>query len=286
MTLGKGLLVGGAIAKAAVLASVALGRKHERARAAELVEGLKRDLSETTAGPVDFNALSDLPAPVERYFRSVLTPGQKMIRTAELQQSGQLRTSTRSDRWWPFTATETLAPPVPGFAWNARVDMPLGIHVTVLDSYVAGVGSGRVSLLSAVAVGDEADAPELNSGALHRYLAEAVWCPTALLPQAGVVWSPVDGQTALATLTDRDTTVSLEFGFNEAGEVISIYAPARYGQFGGVYRALPWKGHFRDYRSYAGMRVPSWGEVGWYVNGRLETVWRGHLVSAVYEFDL
>ncbi|WP_425532220.1 DUF6920 family protein [Aromatoleum anaerobium] len=48
-----------------------------------------------------------------------------------------------------------------------------------------GVGSGQAQLLSAVTVASDRDKPELNSGSLHRYLAEAVWYPTALLPSAG-----------------------------------------------------------------------------------------------------
>ena len=78
---------------------------------------------------------------------------------------------------------------------------------------------GRVSLFSAFTLSSSANIPELNSGALHRYLAEAVWYPTALLPQAGVQWSPIDEHSALATLTDNGETVSLEFRFNDAGEV-------------------------------------------------------------------
>src|SRR5688572_7450692 len=42
-------------------------------------------------------------------------------------------------------------------------------------------GSGHVGLLSAFAVSAAAATPEMNSGSLHRYLAEAVWYPTALL---------------------------------------------------------------------------------------------------------
>jgi len=59
--------------------------------------------------------------------------------------------------------------------------LPLATHVRVLDSYAAGVGSGQVSLLSAVAIASEAGIPVLSSGALHRFLAEEVWFPTALL---------------------------------------------------------------------------------------------------------
>ena len=142
---------------------------------------------------------------------------------------------------------------------------------------------GRVSLSSAFAVAEESGAPELNSGALHRYLAEAVWYPTALLPQSGVVWTPITDRSALATLTDRGTTVSLEFRFDESGEVTGIYSPGRFGRFDGGYKRVPWEGHFRRYEVRARMRVPTHAEVGWYETGAWQAVWKGDPVDVRYE---
>jgi uncharacterized protein DUF6920 len=50
------------------------------------------------------------------------------------------------------------------------------LHVRVRDSLVEGRRSGQVSQLSAFTVSEDAETPEMNSGSLHRYLAEAVWC--------------------------------------------------------------------------------------------------------------
>lgn len=260
-----------------------IGRRRERITSARLAETLQSGPSTRAAGPVLSSVFAELPPPVARYFRQALTDGQPIITVARLRQSGELRTSLRSDRWPGFTATQTVVPGAPGFVWNAKVMMPLATHVRVLDSYAAGIGSGRVSVLSAFAVASESGTPELNSGALHRYLAEAVWYPTALLPQSGVHWSPVDDRSARATITDRGTTVSLEFRFNPQGEVTGIYSPGRFGRFDGGYRAVPWEGHFRHYEVRSGMRVPTFGEVGWHVDGKWQPVWRGNLIDVQYE---
>ncbi len=281
----KWLLVASGVIVAGAGVAIWIGQACETSKTEQMVTTLVQSASHPVNSTVDFASFSALPTPVARYFRHVLTDGQKLIETAKMQQSGVLRTSTTTDSWSPFTANQFVAPPVTGFVWNAKVGMPLGAHVRVVDSYLAGVGSGRVSLLSAFVVASDAGAPELNSGALHRYLAEAVWFPTALLPQSGVVWSPINDHSALATLSDRDATVSLEFRFNDVGEVTGIYSTGRFGSFDGGYKRVPWEGRFRDYQVKAGMRVPQYGEVGWYDDGTLRLVWKGNLMDVRYVFQ-
>jgi hypothetical protein len=276
------LTIGAVVASAAV--AVLIGQALESANAEQLAASLRASASSPARATVEFASFSDLPPPVARYFRHVLTDGQRVITSATLRQTGEVRTSTASDRWLPFTSTHLVSPPGKGFVWNAMVDLPFAAHLRVLDSYVAGVGAGRVSLLSAFVVASEAGVAELNSGALHRYLAEGVWFPTALLPQSGVEWTPIDERSALAKLTDGGTTVSLEFRFNEAGDVTGIYSTGRFGRFGGDYARVPWEGRFSDYRLEAGMLVPRYGEVGWYEGGALQWVWKGWLVEAQYEY--
>lgn len=264
-------------------AAVLIGQSHESTKTDRLAETLLLSASGQIIGPVAFSSFTQLPPPVARYFRYVLTDGQWTIKIVKMRQAGELRTSTTTDSWRLFTASQIVVPAASGFIWNAKVEMPLATHVRVLDSYSTGTGSGRVSLFSAFAVASESDTPELNSGALHRYLAEAVWYPTALLPQSGVLWAPINDRAALAMLTVRGTTVSLEFQFNEIGEVTGIYSPGRFGRFDGRYKQVPWEGHFQNYEERSGMRVPTYGEVGWYDAGGWQAVWKGNLIDVQYE---
>lgn len=246
------------------------------------INRLKTAASSTNDTWVNFSTLENLPPPVKRYFHHVLTDGQPLIKTTWLTQKGTLRTETQSQRWLSFDARHFIAPTAMGFVWKARVSTPLATHIGVIDSYDGGIGAGRVNLFSAIPIAAAANVPELNSGALHRFLAEAVWYPTALLPQAGVRWSPIDDFSARAELTDRGITVSLDFRFNERGEVIAIYSSGRYGRFGGRYQQVPWEGHFQNYQAHAGMRIPNYGEVGWYINQTLQIVWKGTISHVEY----
>ena len=77
--------------------------------------------------------------------------------------------------------------------------------------------------------------------------------------------------------------MSLEYRFNDSGEVTGVFSPGRFGRFDGGFRRLPWEGRFRDYRECAGMWIPYYGEVGWHIDGELRLVWQGTLGEARYE---
>jgi hypothetical protein len=228
--------------------------------------------------------LKGLPDPVYRYVKHVLAEDQRPIRVVRMTQSGELRTDPRRPRWMKFRAQHVVTPESKTFSWNARIRVLPLLHVRVRDAYADGVGSGQVQLLSTVTIASESNRPELNTASLHRYLAEAVWYPTALLPSAGVQWSPVNDRSAVATLSDLGNTVSLEFRFNDLAEVVGIHTEGRWSRTANGYELTPWEGHFSGYRLHQGVLVPARGEVGWYVNGRLEIVWKGETTSLEYEF--
>jgi hypothetical protein len=232
----------------------------------------------------DAHRALDLPAPVARYFGRVLHADQASIRAARLTQSGVLRASLRSRVWMRFDSIQEIAPPAVRFDWDARVHFgPL--HLRVRDSLLDGRAGSRVDLWSAIKLGADVDRPELNAGALQRYLAEAVWYPTALFPSEHLTWSPIDERKALATLTSHGTSVSLEFHFNREGEVAAIYTPQRWMKSGRKYVQMPWEGHFFGYWECSGMLIPAAGEVGWHVGGKWEAVWKGRVTFASYELE-
>ena len=64
-------------------------------------------------------------------------------------------------------------------------------------------GTEQVALLSAVPIGSVGGTTEMNFSPLHRFLAKAVWYPTALLPSPALSWTLMDDVSALETLTHR-----------------------------------------------------------------------------------
>ncbi|ACV25527.1 DUF6920 family protein [Kangiella koreensis] len=233
---------------------------------------------------VDFSHLSGLPEPVQRYFRHVLVDGQPYINEVIINQTGVLRTSTEKNKWFSFSAQHQVTPLSKSFEWNARVTLFPALWISIQDRYLDRVGSGHIKLWSIIPVANDGGHMEINSGELHRYLAEGVWYPTALLPESGVTWKAIDGGKALASITIDNITVALEFTFNERGEVVAVYTDGRYGRFGEGYQQKPWEGHFKDYHEVNGMKVPRYGEVGWWVDGQYELVWKGDIIKTEIVF--
>ncbi|HET9315520.1 MAG TPA: DUF6544 family protein [Vicinamibacteria bacterium] len=232
----------------------------------------------TIVGPGDAEAL---PQPVHRYFERALPEGQRRIAWARVQQRGSFLVRAPG-RWRQFRATQTFTTRPPGFVWDARIRLLAGVPILVRDSFHEGAGSMRATLLG-FRLADTAGTPAIATAALQRYLAEAALLPTALLPSAGVSWTPIDASSARASLAAGTTRVSLEFRFGGDGLVESVYAPARMRDVKGQGVATPWLGRWWDYEEQDGLLAPRRGEVEWLLPQGPRPYWRGEITRIEYE---
>lgn len=264
-----------------------IGSWRWRSGTAELVTRL-RAAAEAEGAPAALTTREreELPGPVARYFRAVLPDVVPPIRYARLEQRGQFLARKGPKGWRPFRAVEHFTARPAGFVWDARIRMAPGLHVMVRDGFVEGRGTMIGSMLGVWRVVSVEGTPELGAGALQRYLAEAVWLPTALLPSAGVSWRPLDGSGARATLTAGGTTVSADFHFGADGLVERVYTAARGRDVGGGRMVpTPWQGRFSSYARRAGLRIPMAGEVEWILPEGPQPYWKGELTGVAYEQD-
>jgi hypothetical protein len=250
-----------------------------------LLDPQSEDRGHAAAQPVvRFELLEQLPPPVAAYLRASLTEGQAPIRSVRLAQAGEFRVGGLEGEWSPFEAMQYSLATRPGFLWDATIRMGLINRVRVRDAYVDGHGLTQAKLMSLLPMADASGRRELDAGALHRYLAEAAWFPTALLPGAGVQWKAIDHRAALASVSDCGLTVSLQFHFNEDNEIARIYTPGRYREVRGRYKLTPWEGRFDHYRSIAGMRVPGHADVAWHLSGESVSYFRCNITETEYNF--
>jgi hypothetical protein len=284
-TLPKALL--GALALIAVLLLGAwlYGAHRWNSETQELRARLDKAREPVRPQTVDFRELEGLPAPVQRYFRAVLEEGQPMVSGVRVRHEGTFNMGEGTENnWKPFTSDQVVVARRPGFDWNGRVAMMPGLPVRVHDAYVAGEGTLHASLLGLVSVVDMRGRGEVAEGELMRYLAEAAWYPTALLPSQGVRWEAVDDRSARATLEEGDLSLTMLFTFDEEGLIDTVRAESRGRAVGGEVVPTPWRGRFWNYEERGGMRVPLNGEVAWLPSEGEKPYWRGHITEISHEF--
>lgn len=148
------------------------------------------------AGFFSLDRMADLPEPVRRYLRHAIAPGAPLARIVRLEMDGSMRPRPGGQRV-ALAADEILAPHV-GFRWTARAHM-FGLPVRVRDQYVENEGRLGVTVLGVIPVVRETGT-DVTRSSRGRLVAEAVWCPTALVGP-DVRWEGVDADRARFTLT-------------------------------------------------------------------------------------
>ena len=233
---------------------------------------------------VDLQQLKVLPAPVQRYFRVALSDGQPVLAGVRMRHHGTINMGRKSGQWKAFSSDQKVVARRPGFDWDARISVLPGLIVRVHDAYVAGEGRLHAALLGLITVADMRGTDEIAQGELMRFLAEAAWYPTALLPTQGVQWEAVDARSARATLADGSTSVTLLFIFNEQGLIDTIHADARPRAIADQIIQTPWQGRFWNYQQRDGMLVPLEAEVAWLPPEGAQPYWRGRITDIAYQF--
>lgn len=234
--------------------------------------------------------LDGLPPPVQRFFRAALAEGAPLVAALRLEHRGTFNLAAEGpDRWIPFHSTQRVTTRRPGFVWDARMAMAPGITVRAHDAYVAGEGILHPAVLGLVSLaGMRGSSPEPGSvahGEFMRFVAEAAWYPTALLPSQGARWTAVDEHSAQVALADGAVGTSLLLRFDPCtGLISSVRAEARGRTVGEGVVMTPWEGRWSDYAQHAGLTVPMSGEVAWLTPDGRRTYWRGTVTALSYEF--
>ncbi|WP_435361608.1 DUF6920 family protein [Haloarchaeobius sp. DFWS5] len=268
------LLIAGLCATAAI---AAFGRLCFDYDTRSRIDDLHAAVNPRTSESVQHGDFADLPDPIRRYFETVIDEGQQPARAARVTQAGEFRLG---DSWKPMRATQHYTVSPPGFVWDAEIDVLPFVPARVVDAYEAGQGSLQARVLSTIPVADVEPSPDMNEAELQRYLAEAVWFPTALLPSDGVEWTPIDEHSARARLTDHGTTAEVVFHVDDDGLVEQVTAE-RYRQENDSHDQ--WTGHFDDYEWHDGVQIPTTASVEWNLADGDQLYWRATLTGVDHQ---
>ena len=182
---------------------------------------------------------------------------------------GQPPLAIEAEQW---TGTRT-----PGLVWEARGVM-MGLPVRVVDAYVEGNGLLEARLGGAVRVAG-GSGPEFAKGELMRYLSELPFHPDAILNARGLAWRQLDERTVEVTAQSAHDAATVRFLFDAAGDIVGMEADDRPMAEGNAVVPRPWHGTYARYAQFGAYRIPSYGEVGWVLEGGFFTYWQGEVVA-------
>lgn len=268
-----------AAASVAAVTAFMIRRRRVSARISAYTSQVQTQGEPVASEPYDPDDIADLPAPVQRYFETVLRPGQPHVKTVRLTQEGHFRLGDADAPWRPFTASQVYSTSPPGYVWDAEITLLPFASARVFDAYVAGEGLLQANLFGAIPVARAGPTRQMNEAELQRYLSETPWFPTALLPAAGVTWEGIDDRTARATIKGGNVTATAVFHFDEEGYLTQLTAD-RYRQ--DIDAVAPWTGHYRAYERRDGIEIPNQAEVAWKTADSEVPYWRGTITEIDY----
>jgi hypothetical protein len=205
--------------------------------------------------------IEPLPPLVQKWLWRSNVIGTELIRTVHLHQNGEMRTSP-SGKWMPFEAEQYINVENPAFIWRAKVKAAPFISLAGRDKYVNGKGEMVIKLLNLIPVVD-AKGPEIDQGALVRYMAEIAWYPSAALADY-FTWEQSDTSQAKAVINYGRISSSAVFSFSGEGDLQGFEAMRYFQQKDGT-TLEKWYGEFdpSGFKEFQGIRIPARATVIW-----------------------
>lgn len=203
--------------------------------------------------------INSLPSSVQKWLEFSQVLGKERIATIKVDQKAEMRLN-KDQSWMPLTSRQYFTTDEPGFIWIAKIKAAPLIHIVGKDKYVSGKGNMLIKIMSLITVAD-GKGKEVDQGTLLRFLAEAVWFPTAALEDY-INWEKINDNSAKATMIYGDVKASGIFTFGDNGEVKNFTAE-RFKEQNGEYSLETWSIDVSAYRDFSGIKIPTKGEVIW-----------------------
>lgn len=219
------------------------------------------------------DAVSSIPAKVDCLARLVGVTNSITGTNVTLTQTGSMRSHANS-RFMSFQAHQAISLLRPEFRWRASTG-PFGV-IKVTDALSPAGGQVQVRLFGisiALSQGDQ-----ITKGENMRYLAELPLAPDAMLSNTSLEWGVSGDDIIAVSVGHGGARASVNLRLGRDGVITSISA-MRPRMENGTTIERPWHGTFADYRWHRGRFIPFHAEVGWVVDERAFTVWRGDVKS-------
>jgi hypothetical protein len=211
--------------------------------------------------PVLESDLMGLPSSTERYLRASGVIGRPRDRSfaAHLHGRFRLRPNQRPMRCETWQCN-TVAPVARLF--HMRIDFAGFVPMVGRDTYVAGHGRMRGTLLHLVAVAD-GSGDEFDLSELATYLNDAVVMAPSMLLVPEVTFTAVDDASFDVSITDAGRTVAARVFLDDAGHPRDFRTSDRFADLPGGLRRAEWSTPLAGWHAIAGRALPRTGAAVW-----------------------
>lgn len=170
------------------------GEKKFKLRTTETLNELRTAVSGTGKTAYDAKDFEALPPPVKNYLKRAMPEQGLFINRIHLRQKGEIRVHDEAS-WNKFSADQYVSMNPAQFLWAATSEYwpmtPLGI----ITSYISGKGKTAAWLWGWVTAYENSGL-QMKAYLMLRWLGEAVWYPTALLPGEEIKWEPLTSKSS------------------------------------------------------------------------------------------
>lgn len=208
---------------------------------------------------IEASNLEGLPEPVKRFMEYSQLIGTPFIHKVKIKQTGLFKMAPDKP-WAPFTAEQEYDISSASFIWKVNMKMAPLIRITGSDRLENGAGNMRIKLLGFIPLVN-AKGPEMDQGAMTRYLSETIWFPQAFLDDH-ITWEAIDSLSAKAIFTISEKSVEGIFRFDEEGKVIRFECQ-RYSAEGKEMVLRPWCTPVDEYGERSGLLLGIRGRAIW-----------------------
>jgi hypothetical protein len=209
-----------------------------------------------------YSELEDQPNLVKRFFRSVVSDSILIPKFVTIEQSAQFKTDVNSD-WKQLKATQYFSTELANFIWVSEMKTSKFFWVNAIDSYINGKGNMLIKLNSSITVADSWGI-ELDKSGLFRYISEAVFFPTKLLPTKNLLWNILDSNLAEIKFTNSANSIVAKLYFDTEYKITKIETYDKYRALGENFEKSLYTVYFSNYKTVNNhFKVPKKMEVEW-----------------------
>jgi len=214
-----------------------------------------------------------LPAPVARYYKTIVEGQVPIIESAVISGRGKLRVKGIT---FPARFRFTY---IAGQGYRRYIEATVfGYPVMKVNEWYLD-GKARMEL----PVGVIENEPKIDMAANLALWGEAVWMPSILITDARVRWEAVDDGTARLVVPFGDEEDAFTVAFDRQTGLIRMMEAMRYREATDEAK-IPWRNELLGWQSFHGIEVPSLVATTWLDEGAPWAMWT--IEDVVYNVDV